>query len=173
MLEITARLCDLPLEEIAGVGRGLVAALERSVDEAVGNAVRNHRRQLRRGRIITELDQRPLVGGNDLQALRDCGRCTLQALRSVGVLSDDGGIICEIELLRRPFRDAVAGEKTHLGRNEVVGVDIRSVALARLFVRHRNRRRVGFQSDPCAIDRRGQQGHENGADETQRYAAEH
>ena len=62
LLEIAAGLVDLPLEEIAGIGGGLVAPLERGVDEAVGNAVRDQRCQLRRGRIVAELDQLPLFG---------------------------------------------------------------------------------------------------------------
>src|SRR6185312_446346 len=42
-LEIAAGLVDLPLEEVAGVGRSFVSPLKRGVDEAVRDAVGDQR----------------------------------------------------------------------------------------------------------------------------------
>src|SRR5215213_8700512 len=94
-LEVRARLGDLPLEELAGVGRGFVAPLKRRIDEALGDSVCDDRRELRRGRLKAELDQLAFLRDLGLEACHHLAAGRLQPARGIARLRDELGVVAE------------------------------------------------------------------------------
>ena len=115
-LEIGAGLGNLPLEEIAGIGRRFIAPLQVGIDEAFGNLVGDCRRKLRGFRVEAELDQLALFRRLDIKAADNLAGGGIEARRRIAALPDERLVVGKIEILRRALSDAPARQQADLGR---------------------------------------------------------
>ena len=89
----------------------------------------------------------------------------------VAILRHHVGIIGKVQLLRGPLRNRPAAEEPNLRGDEIVAVGILLILLARLFIADRNRRWVGLERNRGAINGRGQQRNEYGAEQSEPQTA--
>lgn len=150
--QVGACLGDLPLEEVAGAVRCVVAPLQARIDEAVGDPVSDLCGGLRVVGGVAEADELSFFRFLNRDSTGDLPGRGFKPVLCFAALRDEIGIGSQIKFLRDALGKAAALQQTNLRHQEVPAVDLLGAAiLAVILIHHFDVRRIDLKRDKSSV----------------------